>query len=146
MTVCLMELPSDQLQYLLRNQRCTVCDFQQANFTNKLTRCTLITKLFCECQQERVKGLQMCVECVPTHRILYIRIWYTFRNSSTRHCVGSLVQRGNSVFNEAYPLTSLDLLSVLDGQDPGSAICLWWIRSKISLSVLTYLTVCLYSQ
>jgi hypothetical protein len=30
-----------------------------------------------------LKGLHMCVKCVPTHRILYIRIWDTFRNSAT---------------------------------------------------------------
>ncbi len=36
-----------------------VCDFQQADFTIKLTRRTLITKLFCEHGQERINtGLQ----------------------------------------------------------------------------------------
>jgi hypothetical protein len=44
MTVRLMQWTSDQLQ----------CDFRRVNFTNKLTRRTSITKLFCEWRRERV--------------------------------------------------------------------------------------------
>ncbi len=48
-----MQWTCNQLQYWLS---CVVCYIWQVNFTNKLTRCTLITKLFCELGQERVKA------------------------------------------------------------------------------------------
>ncbi len=86
----------------------------------------------------KLKRLQMCVECVPTHRILYIRIRYIFRISATWHWVRSLVQHRNLVYDTGYLLTSLNLIE--------SAICFWWIRSKIILSALMYLTVCLHSH
>ncbi len=54
MTAPVMQLARDQLQYWLSYQRCAVCDFRRTDFTNKLTRRTSITKLFCECEQERV--------------------------------------------------------------------------------------------
>ncbi len=49
-----MQLACNQLQYWLRYPRCAVCDFRRADFTNKLTRRSLITKLFCERGKERV--------------------------------------------------------------------------------------------
>jgi hypothetical protein len=53
--VQLMQWPSAQLQFWVRNQRCMVCNFRWVEFTNKITslrRC----QLFCERQgQENVK-------------------------------------------------------------------------------------------
>jgi len=57
MTVHLMQWTSDQLQYWLRNRSCAVCDFRRVDSTNKLTRRTSITKLFCEWRRERVNSL-----------------------------------------------------------------------------------------
>ncbi len=51
-----------------------------------------------------LKRLQMCIDCVPTCRIFYIRIQLTFRMLATWHCVGSLVQRRNHVYNTAHLL------------------------------------------
>jgi hypothetical protein len=76
----------------------------------------------------KLKRLCMCIECVPTRRILYIRIWYTFRIMATWHFVGSLVQHRNPVYDAAYPLMSLNLIE--------SAIYLLWI---IPRSVCQYL-------
>ncbi len=53
------------------------------------------------------KRLQLCIECVPTRRILYIRIQYTFRISV---CIGSLVQRKNPIHNTVYLLMSSYLI------------------------------------
>ncbi len=36
--------------------------------------------------------LHLCVKCVPTLRIMYVRIRYTFRMIANWQCVGSLVQ------------------------------------------------------
>jgi hypothetical protein len=60
--VCVMQLACDQLQYWLSYQRCAVCDFWRTEFTNKLTRRTSITKLFCEWRRERVK-------------MIYFKLW-----------------------------------------------------------------------
>jgi hypothetical protein len=57
MMVCVMQLACNQLQYWLSYRRCVECDFWRTNFTNKLTRRTLITKLFCQCGQERVNTI-----------------------------------------------------------------------------------------
>ncbi len=84
MMVCLMQLTCIQLQYWLSYWRCTVCDFWQANFTNKLTRHVSITKLFCEHQQERVK---LCTSCAWLINLSYIHsmekcVLYIHRNQN----------------------------------------------------------------
>ncbi len=48
-----MDLRSTSILIELLKVHDTICDFWQANFTTKLTRSTLITKLFDEQQQER---------------------------------------------------------------------------------------------
>ncbi len=78
------------------------------------------------------------IECVPTRGISYIRIRYTFRISTDWQHVGSLVQRAFTFWSNIgiQYVTSfgwwLRILSNLP----------WWVRSKISLLVLTYSTVC----
>ena len=67
-----------------------------------------------------LKGLQLCIKCLPTHWILYVGIGYTLRNLVTQLCIGSLDQYENSVNVVAYLPTSMDLPSVFDGYDPGS--------------------------
>jgi hypothetical protein len=75
-----------------------------------------IDVVYSDKENYELKRLQMCIEFVPTCRVLYIKIWYTFRILGTWHCVGSLVQHRNSVYDAAYPLMSLNLIE--------SAICL----------------------
>jgi hypothetical protein len=40
-----------------------------------------------------LKDYTVCIACVPTRRISYMRIWYTFRISTDWQHIGSLVQR-----------------------------------------------------
>ena len=83
MMVCVMQLACNQLQYWLGYQRCGVCDFWRPNFTNKLTRHTLITKLFCECGQERVnigKNREEVVFEVPYDPLGFVSMVHVWRN------------------------------------------------------------------
>jgi hypothetical protein len=88
-----------------------------------------------------LKRLQLCIECVPTCIILYIRIWYTFRISA---CYGSLVQPRNFVHDAAYLLMSSNLIeSAMTGkiQDQSVSTYVLNILSALTLAGMVHTNV-----
>ncbi len=96
-----------------------------------------------------------CITCVPTRRILYMRIRYTFRISTDWQRVGSLVQcafnflvkRRNPVCDIIWLMIPNLVESSLMGKIQEQSVSTYVLDSLfVSLSVLMYSTVCLYSH
>ncbi len=115
MTVRVMQLACNQLQYWLRYRRSAVCDFWQAHLTNKLTRRASITKLFGECRQKRfyLYGLgTLVVLCHIEYTCSHVTVGGLYQQRSTNSYEGFRNPR-NLHISEGHQKTSLNSVECL---------------------------------